>query len=114
MTLIALAADVVCGRLLVVILSILKLDTLSGAPWHLYLVLVCVGQDLVNVEFGLTVPGVAARGPVKHLHMTDRAGHLKDLRFPVLVGLPHRVILLHLNTEFVEGLIEILLLLVGG
>jgi hypothetical protein len=46
--------------------------------------------------------------------MTDRAGHLKDLRFPVLVGLPHRVILLHLNTEFVEGLIEILLLLVGG
>jgi hypothetical protein len=46
--------------------------------------------------------------------MTDRAGHLKDLRFPVLVGLSHCVVLLHLNTEFVEGLIEILLLLVGG
>ena len=68
----------------------------------------------INLILALAVSRVAA---VEHLHMVGRlrgdlADHTNDLRFSICVILGMGEVLFHLHTEFVDGLIEHLLLLV--
>ena len=73
----------------------------------------CVCLVHINLILALAVSRVAT---VQHLHMIGLRGHLadhtNDLRFAICVILGMSEVLFHLHTEFVDSLIENLLLLV--
>lgn len=94
-----------------------KLDALVRAAWDIVndklRVPACVCLVHINFVFSLAVSRVTT---VKHLDMIrlrgDLANHTNNLRFAICVVLGMREVVFHLHTEFVDSLIENLLLLV--
>ena len=114
------ALGVIVGRVVLVRLVVDplgKLDALVRAAWDVVndklWVPACVCLVHINFVFSLAVSRVTT---VKYLDMVrlggDLANHTNDLRFAICVILGMSEVLFHLHTEFVDSLIENLLLLV--
>ena len=93
-----------------------QLDALVRAAWDvedMLWVAACVCLVHIDLILALAVSRVAT---VEHLDMVglrgDLADHANDLRFAISVILGMSEVLFHLHTEFVDSLIEYLLLLV--
>jgi hypothetical protein len=93
-----------------------QLDALVWAAWDvedMLRVAACVCLVHIDLILALAVSRVAT---VEHLDMVglrgDLADHANDLRFAISVILGMSEVLFHLHTEFVDSLIEDLLLLV--